>query len=223
MAGRKRELNPGKTKQLMKAFCLMVAAEQLSEAGARKPTFQELERAAAGVEAGRAGWPRSMASRWEDFAVAQTASKEQWQTSVLGQQNALRDRENLHEVDPVIVEVRGQLHLPSLTNIQRSSSTELELGRFLTDLDPSAPLCQPDKFVPPEPTRHLEMDRAINAAGRQQLMRYLGHLETSVHWDTRRGRRRMAEPAQGYIRVVQASGLKKADSYDASDPFARVR
>ena len=54
-------------------------------------------------------------------------------------------------------------------------------------------------------------------------MKYLAHLETSVVWDLHKGRRLVVEPLQGYLRVVRANGLNKADAYDASDPFARVR
>eukprot|EP01051_Picozoa_sp_SAG22_P001156 SAG22_NODE_43_length_25304_cov_5.394644_8_plen_715_part_00 len=223
-AVRSREIQPAKAKQLLKSFCLIIANEQLDGAPGR-PTFQQLERAAAAVEQSRGSWPRATAARWDDYVLAQTAQAEQWQASVLGQnQMALRGRENQRAEDPLLEEVKGLLVLPSLTQtgVQRSSSVELEIGRFLTDLDPAAPLQRPARTVPPEPARHLELDRRMGEAGRAQLMKYLAHLGTRVRWDARRGRRREQRPVTGYLRIVRAAGLKKADAYDASDPFCKV-
>lgn len=55
-----------------------------------------------------------------------------------------------------------------------------------------------------------------------KVAQYLAHVETKYKYDEETGECMTLPPEDGLIHVVRAEGLKQADVYDGSDPYAVV-
>ena len=114
-----------------------------------------------------------------------------------------------------------------LPPIQNTSSYELERAKALMGAAKEA-FYPSDK--PPRKKPALDgmlLTRMHDLLGdapslQKRLMAYLAHITTRYKWDDRRQKRRSLAPHQCTLRVVCAQGLKKADSYDGSDPYVLI-
>lgn len=111
-----------------------------------------------------------------------------------------------------------------LPPIQNTSSYELERAKALMDAAQEAfyPTDKPPRKMPSLDGMLLTRMHDLLADApllQKRLMGYLAHITTRHKWDERRQKRRSLAPHQCTLRVVCAQGLKKADSYDGSDPY----
>ena len=62
----------------------------------------------------------------------------------------------------------------------------------------------------------------MDASKQAKLDKFLSHVNGAYRYDDETGESVKLQPEEGYIHVVRAKGLKDADMYDGSDPYAVV-
>ena len=149
------ELDPNKTRLLLRTFCLRIAKTQLDNAPG-KITYKELEGVAARLEESRGAWDLDTTQKWEAFLVREMQNDEVYKRTVKHQQNKLLDVVPPREPDPWRDDFRDGLQLPALASVQRSSSVALERSHYLIDMDLEDR--EAAKETGPAPIMHVDLD-----------------------------------------------------------------